>query len=703
MRSLHYLTYYALLLSSLHAFQLRRWVETQRASHFASSSTAPTYAAPTSAARGFIETVDVKQWGVFDEASVNLTGLPAFIAITGETGSGKSVFISALEYICGSSGNSRARRNLGLRPGQGQGLGAVGGRESQVTLSFRYRDGGVGAGLGVGAGAGEGAEEWEEDGEGDGEGEGGWEAGTPHRPANLPPSLSTLARTFDLDSKKSTCELDGQRVLLRDLTAHLKSAVRFWSTNSIRRLDEDFIYYVDNALSPRGLQMLALIRVEYAAWVGAWERLGHLERLQVRVSTGDELSLVSHYAQEVRELQGGARALLLQLQTHFEMYGQGPGVGQGLGAGQSVKPGMGMSVGVGQGQKPGMGRLGFGLGQGVKPGMGMGQGQGVKPGMGQGVSVGQGQKQQGQGQKQGQGLGQGQGQGQGGVQEILSMLEECLGQLDSMSVAASASACASTSASASASASAPVDLRSAWEALLLSENFFKKVRKGSQDWAQMLPPEYGGSTGGGGMGQGSMGSGQGSMGQGDMGQGQGGMGRESMGMGGSKDAYTLQDAQHSLEDYGTEVLALKKKFTLLGVNSGLLCQNIEQVYESLTKALDGLAETLEKSGNLAKLMPDVEGLLEDVQLLRAEGDKLARKHGTTPAGLMRLQGTWESDLRYMGDLSVTLPLQREEERVCRERYAVLAGGLSRHRGAAAGRLLGAVNAMLPSLEMPDKA
>ena len=43
----------------------------------------------------------IKQWGLFDEAVLVLGSSPSFIVITGETGSGKSMLISALEYICG--------------------------------------------------------------------------------------------------------------------------------------------------------------------------------------------------------------------------------------------------------------------------------------------------------------------------------------------------------------------------------------------------------------------------------------------------------------------------------------------------------------------------------------------------------------------------------------------------------------------------
>ena len=51
----------------------------------------------------FVESLSLTQWGVFREASITLGARPSFTVISGESGAGKSVFISAIEYLSGSS------------------------------------------------------------------------------------------------------------------------------------------------------------------------------------------------------------------------------------------------------------------------------------------------------------------------------------------------------------------------------------------------------------------------------------------------------------------------------------------------------------------------------------------------------------------------------------------------------------------------
>ena len=58
----------------------------------------------------FIDSIRIQKWGVFNNATIDFTGKPCFIAITGETGSGKSIFISALEYIAGLISNNYIRK-----------------------------------------------------------------------------------------------------------------------------------------------------------------------------------------------------------------------------------------------------------------------------------------------------------------------------------------------------------------------------------------------------------------------------------------------------------------------------------------------------------------------------------------------------------------------------------------------------------------
>lgn len=53
----------------------------------------------------FVESFELQNWGLFENSILSLGSAPLFAVITGETGSGKSVLISALQYLYSSSGS----------------------------------------------------------------------------------------------------------------------------------------------------------------------------------------------------------------------------------------------------------------------------------------------------------------------------------------------------------------------------------------------------------------------------------------------------------------------------------------------------------------------------------------------------------------------------------------------------------------------
>ena len=62
-------------------------------------SQAPSFASSLHAE--FVDNVSLENWAVFLSSSLNLGGKPGFTVITGETGSGKSMIVKALEYCVG--------------------------------------------------------------------------------------------------------------------------------------------------------------------------------------------------------------------------------------------------------------------------------------------------------------------------------------------------------------------------------------------------------------------------------------------------------------------------------------------------------------------------------------------------------------------------------------------------------------------------
>ena len=55
----------------------------------------------------FVDRISLANWAVFETMVLDLEGRPGFVAITGETGSGKSMIIKALEY-CAGTGKKKA-------------------------------------------------------------------------------------------------------------------------------------------------------------------------------------------------------------------------------------------------------------------------------------------------------------------------------------------------------------------------------------------------------------------------------------------------------------------------------------------------------------------------------------------------------------------------------------------------------------------
>ena len=54
-----------------------------------------------------VESFELQNWGLFDHSVLTLGSQPLFAVITGETGSGKSVLISALQYLYSISGEEQ--------------------------------------------------------------------------------------------------------------------------------------------------------------------------------------------------------------------------------------------------------------------------------------------------------------------------------------------------------------------------------------------------------------------------------------------------------------------------------------------------------------------------------------------------------------------------------------------------------------------
>lgn len=155
------------------------------------TATTPTSSSSTSSTLSFVEEFSLHNFGLFDDAVVSLNSKPVFACITGETASGKSVLISALQYLCTatiSAGNTRGIFHAG-------GDNTVASEIELLKDGIRYKRSYV--------------------------------------DSSSPSSSGTKG---DNKALRSSCEINGKRSAAKTLASLLKQDIRFWSTDSMHML-----------------------------------------------------------------------------------------------------------------------------------------------------------------------------------------------------------------------------------------------------------------------------------------------------------------------------------------------------------------------------------------------------------------------------------------------------------------------------------
>jgi DNA repair ATPase RecN len=206
-----------------------------------------------------VGTLSLDSWGVFANATIDFGSSPKLIALTGETGAGKSVLISALESI---------GRQSKQQKGSSRDLFSLFGDICTVDVGFggqRFR------------------------------------------------------RSFNTLTKRSTCEIDGAKSTIKAFTDALAGKIRFWSKESQRYLDpgsEGLNKYIDVAAFTS--QANDGLRAAYSDWVLEHSELERLialdERLSCAEENGDnEFELIGHYVTEAAALEARLKSSLLSL------------------------------------------------------------------------------------------------------------------------------------------------------------------------------------------------------------------------------------------------------------------------------------------------------------------------------------------------------------------------------------------------------
>ena len=185
----------------------------QRASHsYRSTIHRSTATTPTSSSSSlsFVEEFSLHNFGLFDDAVVSLNSKPVFACITGETASGKSVLISALQYLCTAS----------VSAGNTRGIFHAGGDSTVASEIELLKD------------------------------------GIRYKRSYVDSSSSSTGGSKGGDNTnnktpRSSCEINGKRSAAKTLASLLKQDIRFWSTSSMHMLGNiPFVYPLNTPVHP---------------------------------------------------------------------------------------------------------------------------------------------------------------------------------------------------------------------------------------------------------------------------------------------------------------------------------------------------------------------------------------------------------------------------------------------------------------------
>ena len=205
----------------------------------------------------YFSKLTIHQWGLFEKAELNLDGKPNFIAITGETGAGKSMLISALEYICGLYKKKILSRN---------------NQESIITLDSNDID-------------------------------------------------RFYTKAYNPKTKKSITEIEGQKVLMKDMTNDLMNSVRFWNGDSLGMLErgnDGVISYIDSGLGAKGVDLFNQLKVIYDEWNDVNDKLDDAIKLDKRLKKKNEIELISHFSTEMSQFESKLSSILSELLEQVE-------------------------------------------------------------------------------------------------------------------------------------------------------------------------------------------------------------------------------------------------------------------------------------------------------------------------------------------------------------------------------------------------
>lgn len=204
-----------------------------------------------------LRSVTLNHWGAFANASLTFPEKPCLIAITGETGSGKSMFLSSIHFGMGLLKTAKFEKT----------------EDFSVTLSVC--------------------------------------------PAQQS-SPSVLTRTYQSQKRKSVADIDGRNARLKDISEQFGPLMRFWSADLLSKLDDHaLMLYLDESFTTEQYEVVLRVQELFRQWNQENKELEELQRLQAKAMDREVINELKTSRQEILALQENIITLMEKLDLFF--------------------------------------------------------------------------------------------------------------------------------------------------------------------------------------------------------------------------------------------------------------------------------------------------------------------------------------------------------------------------------------------------
>ena len=238
----------------------------------------------------FVDRVSLENWAVFISSSLSLDGKPGFTAVTGETGSGKSMIVKALEYCAGKKKASplylftKPTSHTSSLSSSSVSSPVV---STRVDITLKPHELVTADGETVGI-----------------------RSDRVYSRVITANSSGNFSYSGNRNSK-SMIEIDGKRSTAKAMSSELSEKIRFWpgdidrmtressSGNSKRDLKgTKYLQLLDRIVRKQNPGLLPKIATVYRSWKESNNELIKLEKVRDKMSNENEFELLSFYITE---------------------------------------------------------------------------------------------------------------------------------------------------------------------------------------------------------------------------------------------------------------------------------------------------------------------------------------------------------------------------------------------------------------------